>query len=475
MPNIKKKSNAFFYFKLAVALIFLINPCIKTFDLLPDFVSAIIAAGLIKELCERAPGFSEAKEEFVRLGWVSFIRLPAMLLVIVIRSKDTSDNDIITLFCFVFAVFEGYLLFAGVRRLFDALFHIGMRGADAAINPFPVLGKRVSLKPEALRIMCFAFAAVRGLCYALPEMVLLATSDKISDPDKIFNAWALYPKAVSAGALITVIFGALVAILFFLYIRAIKKEGALTDTVNSLYGEAEKQEIEEKIHIKSLKFRLKILAASSFLALRIVFDGTEGIDVLPGFIYGIALFVSVSLLFKKSNTKKLAQIFCGFYTLFSLVCYLFTTDFLSVYKYSSLVNKAAKDAFIPVLISAGAEAVFLIICMVLLGMLLCGFEGAHTGSENLSRLSVENKRAARTKAIIYSSLGALHALAEFLCYVFEFFQTASEVEINGYKRIITTSLLPWFDSVSFVITLAFIAYSCYYLSSLSSDIELKYS
>lgn len=475
MPNVKKKSNAFFYFKLAVALIFLINPYIKTFDLLPDFVSAVIAVGLIRNLCDRAPGFSEARGEFIRLGWVSFIRIPAMLLVIVIRSKDASDNDIVTLFCFVFAVFEGYLLFVSIKRLFDALFHIGMRGADAAIHPFPVIGKRVRLSPELLRILCFAFAVIRGLCYALPEMILLAASDKISDPDKIFNAWALYPKAVTVCALITVIFGALVSVLFFLYIRTIKKEGTLSNAVSALYGESEKKEIEEKIHLKSLKFRLKLLMVSSFFTLNVAFDGTEGIDLLPGFIYGIILFASISLLFEKSNAKRFMQIFSGFYTLFSLTCYIFTTDFLSVYKYTSLVHKAAKDAFMPVLFAAGAEAVFLILCMALLGVLLCRFARTHTGIEGLSKLSLEKKRVTVLRAFAFSFLGSLQALAEFLRYVFEFNQTTSEVMINGQDRIITTSLLPWFDSVSLVITLVFIAYSCYYLSSVSSDIELKYS
>ncbi len=475
MPKIKKKTDAFFYLKLALSLIFLINPCIKTFDLLPDFVSAIIAVGLLRKLCDRAPGFSEAKEEFIRLGWVSFIRLPAMLLVIVIRSKDAGDNDIITLFCFVFAVFEGYLLFLAIKRLFDALFHIGMRGASAAISPFPVLGKRICIRPEALRIFCFAFAVTRGLCYALPEMLLLATSDKITDPGKIFNAWAIYPKAASACALITLVFGAFVSVFFYLYIRAIKKEGALGNTVDSLYADAEKSEIEEKIRVKSLKFRLNLLMISGFFTLNIAFDSTDGINVLPNFIYGILIFASVSLLFNKSGYKRLLQIFSAFYALASFACYLFTTDFLSVYKYSSLVHKAAKDAFMPVLFASGVEFIFLALCMVLLGVLLYRFARTHTESESLSRLSLERNKQAKIKAASFSLLGSLHGLAEFLSCVFEFNQVTQPVMINGQERIITTSLFPWFDSVSLVITLVFIAYGCYYLSSLSKDIELKYS
>lgn len=475
MSRLKKKTNGFFYLKLAVALIFLINPCIKTFDILPDFISAIIIARLLGRLCDRAPGFSEAKEAFIRLGWLSFMKIPAFIVMAVIRSKDTNDNDIVTLFSFVFAIFEGYLLILAINRLFDALFHVGMRGTESAILPFPVLGKKVLMRPETLRIILFVFAVVRSASYALPEMILLTTSDRLGDVNKIFNAWALYPKILSACVLITLVLGIVCAFLFFKFARSIIKEGSLSSTVDALYGEAERAEIEEHIKAKTLKFRLKLLMISSFFTLDIIFDNTDGIDLLPNFIYGIILFASICLLFKKSNSKRLLQIGVAFFTVASFISYTFVTDFLSVYKYSSLIHKAAKDAFLPVILASGVEFAFLVLSMVLLGMLLYKFALIHTGAESITRLTLEKEKSAKTRATLFALLGSLSGLAKLLCYIFEFCQVISEVNIKGQERIITTGLFPWFNSVSFVITLIFIAYSCYYVSSLCEDIELKYS
>ncbi len=474
MAKLQKKTDGFFYFKLTVALIFLVNPSIKTFDIFPDFISSLIIVGLIKEFCERAPGFSEARDAFMRLCTVSLIRLPAFIVVAFIRGSNTGDNDIVTLFTFVFAVFEGYLLVSAIQKLFQALFHIGMRGAEEAITPFSAFGK-ISIRPEALESIGIAFAIVRSVCYVLPEMILLRTSDNIDDPEKIFNAWALYPKVLTVCVIITLIFGAAVAYLFFKYIKEIKKSSALTNTLNKLYGEAERAEIEDAIYAKRLSSRIKLLIFSSVFTLDIFLESTDGIDVLPSFIYGIILFASISLLFDKSLLKKISQICLAAYIALAFSSTVMLSDFLSNYTYSSLIHKGAKKAFLPVLLSSGAEFALLCACMVLIGILLYKFSKKHTRIETFGKLSREKERKTKGFASMFAVFGSLTGLCKFLSYAFEYNQVSSEVLINGQMRVIATSLLPWFNTVSFAVALFFIFYSYYYLTSLSEDIELKYS
>lgn len=477
MPQLKRNKDGFSYLKLAIALIFLVNPCIRTVDLLADFVATIIICRMLSPYCDRAPGFTEAKAAFTKLGWLSFLKIPAFIVMVLARSKNTNDTDIITLFSFIFAIFEAYYLILAVKRLFDALFHVGLRGgADAIITSFPILSKGIRLKPEFLRVGVYIFAIVKSLSYLLPEMILLATTDTFGDPNVVARAWALYPVYMKHGLLITSCMGIAIAYLFFCYIRAVRKNGGIRAAVASLYGEAELMEIEEFIHAKTLKLRLRLLMIAGFFTLDFAFDSTDGIDLLPNFIYGIFLYIAICKLFDDSGVKSVARICTLAYTAVSLLSYVLTIDFLSVYQFTSLAKKATKDAFKPILFCSAVEFITIAISLVVIGILLKKFILKHTSasSELDTRSAASNRTRLTVKTCIYSAMGVACGLIKLLSLYFKFNQTSETVEINHQIRVINTGMVPWFDSFGFVFTLAFIAYGCYYFSVLCDEIDMKY-
>ncbi len=474
----KREKGRFSYFKLTVALIFLINPCIKFVDLLADFISCIIIKNMLDDYCERSEGFTEARDAFVKLGWLSFMKIPAFILAIMIRSKNTIDNDINVLFTLVFAIAEAYLLIVAVKYLFSALFHVGLRGgADATILPFPVFGKSIILKPEILRIIAYVFAVVKSLACFLPELLMLSTTEDAYGNPKLYHLKARYPEFFSIGAITTLILGIIVVYLFFAYIRAIHKEGALRSGIGSLHTEGELLEIEEIIRAKSLKKKLNFLAISSFFYFDIAIGSMGSIDLIPDFVFGIFLLVAAIKLTDKSALRWFNVLPIGLYTVISFINYILTYNFLNDYEYTSLIHKAAKDAYRPILYSNIAQSALLILIFFILCLTLLSF------IENYILFSIANKTKSAKKNRLrsikslcaFGGLGMLSGVCKAVSSLLDYNVSSVEFIVENRPKDIITSALPWFDSFAFVASLAFVAYTCYFISCLCDEIELNYS
>ena len=91
MKNVK-------YGWLIFALIMLFNPNLQLIDILPDFIGFFILAKFIERAADAAPYFEEARAAFVKLGYISLAKIPALFVIVLVRSKNTLDNDIIALF-----------------------------------------------------------------------------------------------------------------------------------------------------------------------------------------------------------------------------------------------------------------------------------------------------------------------------------------------------------------------------------------
>lgn len=480
MPKLKKEKDLCSTAKLILILIFLFNPVIKTVDLLPDFVACIMAAGVLYAFVDRAPDFAEARDAFIKLGWLSASKLPAFFIMIMIRSKNTADNDVITLFALVFAIFEAYFLILAIKHLFSALFHVGMRGgADATVMPIRLFGGRVSLRPEFIKNLAYIAIIVKALAAVLPEMLLLSSVDPSGAVSTSAHMRQFYPSVLLVGIIFSVILSFVLSYLFLSYIKAIRKEGRLLSGISSLSSAEGLIEIEEKIKARSLKARLYLLMMASFFSLDLVFTDFGDIDLVPNFIFGIFLFISAKELLGKLKERTPSLIFSALYTVSAAVTFGITSEFLKKYNYSSLVFRAARDAYFPVVFAGIIEFILLVISFVTLGIMLAKFAELYVfplGTDGKkTRTMLKNIRNLRIKVGIFSGLGIISALTKLLTIIFNYYSVTTEVEINSSITLMSSSLFPWFDSLSFIITVAFIGYCCYFLSSLKDEIELRYS
>ena len=474
----KKEKDSFSYFKLAVALIFLLNPCIKFVDLLADFVACIIISKMLSGYCDRSEGFTEARDSFVKLGWLSFMKIPAFILAVMIRGKNTIDNDISVLFTLIFAVFEAYMLIVAVKYLFSALFHVGLRGgADATILPFPTLGKGVRVRPEVLKVLSYIFAVVKSAACFLPETLMLSTTEDAYGNPKLFRLKAMYPKIFLIGVFVTLALGLIVFILYMAYFRAIRKEGALKSGIISLHTEGELLEIEEYINAKRLKRKLRFIALTSFFSFDIVIENMANIDIVPDFIFGILITLATCKLLSTKKAKLLLGIPAGLYTLLSLVSFVLTLNFLDSYEYISLVHKAAKDAYLPILNIGIAQCCLLAISIFALCFVLYAFIKKHTGIDvdQRSRVTVKNDRRRLSGILVFGFLGTAIGLCKVIGLFLNYNMSVMEFTVQNRAKDIITSPLPWFNTFSFILNIAFVAYTCYFISCLTDEVDLKYS
>ena len=480
MPKLKKEKDLCSTAKLILILIFLFNPTIKTVDLLPDFVACIMAAGVLYAFVDRAPDFAEARDAFIKLGWLSAVKLPAFFIMIMIRSKNTADNDVITLFTLVFAIFEAYFLILAIKHLFSALFHVGMRsGADATVLPISLFGGRASLRPEFIKNSAYVAVVVKAIATVLPEMLLLSSIDPSGAVSTSARMRQFYPSVLLWGMIFSVALSFVLSFLFLSYVKAIRKGGGLLSGISSLSSAEGLIEIEEKIKARSLKARLNILMIASFFSLDLVFTDFGDIDLVPNFIFGIFLFISAKELLGKGKARTPALVFTALYTVSAAVTFGITSEFLKKYSYSSLVFRAARDAYLPVVFAGIIEFILLAISFVTLGIMLTKFTELYVlpldTDGQKTRTMLKNMRNLRTKVCIFSGLGIISALTKLLTIIFNYYSVTTEVEINSSITTMSSSLIPWFDSIAFIITAAFIGYCCYFLSSLNDEIELRYS
>jgi len=133
----KKRKNKIIYGLIVFCLILLFNPNINVIDPLPDFIAWFLLARIFESAADSAPHFEEARANFIRLGWINLLKIPAFLLIMFVKSKDTLDNNIYALVSLSFAVFELILTTQAVKYLFTALFYLGERTeASSLIKPF---------------------------------------------------------------------------------------------------------------------------------------------------------------------------------------------------------------------------------------------------------------------------------------------------------------------------------------------------
>ena len=139
MKNTVKNIN---YKLLIFSLVLLFNPSLNVVDILPDFIAWFILAKIFERAADSAPYFEEARSNFIRLGWLNLLKIPAFFLILFVKSKDTLDNNIYALVSFSFAIFEIILVTQAIKNIFTAAFYLGERtDVPALIEPFAVSKK----------------------------------------------------------------------------------------------------------------------------------------------------------------------------------------------------------------------------------------------------------------------------------------------------------------------------------------------
>ena len=478
--QISNKKEHKIYKLLVFSLFLLLNPNFHIIDFLPDFIAYFIIARLLEKAADSAAYFEEARSSFLKLAYVTLAKIPAMILISYIRTKNTHDNDVYALFALVFAILELIYLISAIKNIFDAVFHLGERAdAPSLISPYK-LTKRRSFTPEALRSFCFFFAICKCVFYVLPQLFILTTTNDYGIT--MAPTAKYYPYMIIA----TQVLGFILGIIWFVrtkrFVFAVYSEGKFDAALEFMQTDSGRERFLGRVKLRKLKYSLTALAFASFFSLELIFTNLRQINLLPHFLYGIILLYAMHKSFEFSKKSLPVYISGSAYIVISAICYVFSFRFLNTYGYIDLISEPeAMRYYSPVLLFTLLEAICLLVFLTCSAVSYSGFIHRNTGlidmeSEKYSRADKEYHKGLVTRVYVMFGLGLLAGISKCVNVFLNreisiLFSDITDVT----KPTFATSPLPWFGLVVFVTAAIYIGYSLYLTSNLKEEIEMKYA
>ncbi len=476
MENTNRKN---FYPLIIFSLALLFNSNINLVDILPDFIAYFILAKLFERAADSAAYFEEARVAFARLGWLNFAKIPALILIVLIRGGNAADNDVFALFSFSFAVIEALLAINAAKNIFAALFHLGERTPlSSAITPFaaPVCKKR-SLTPQAMKEYTYFFIICKSIIYWLPDMFLLT---KVTDSGHIVTISKYYPYVLILAQILGTIVGVIWLVRIIKYVKVIHLEGEFENSLSLLANEDTSIRFQTKTKIRSINSILTFMIVTSFFSLELIFDDFDRINILPHFLFGILMICVFHMLGKHSYTDKRILISGAAYSLLAALAYSASVYFYTTFDYKDLMDiAAAKNAYTFIIVFSVLEFMalltFLLFCSKIYKSFILKNTGLDTESEKYNTRDAELHKTLIKHSYIHCALAALVGLTQLLNVIFKRFVRLVFTDITDVTMpTVYTSLVPWFNLVVTAASVAYILYTFYLVSTLKEEVSMRY-
>ena len=456
---------------IILSLVFLFNPNINLIDILPDCIAYILLALVIGDLAQSIPYLAECKSAVLKLALVTLVKIPAFS---VMYSNMKYGSDIVTLFTFSFAVLEFILIYTAVKNLFLALSYIGERTDCKSVRePFP-LNRRSSLSPEMLEKITLIFFLIKGALNVLPELLLL-TSENFALRKQFRDA---YPAVLVISILASLIIGAIWLGYAIKYVKSIKKKDDLKEAISTIEVYSRPEVSSSEKLAKRLTDALNMLAFSSIFIFDIAVQDFGGRNILPHFIYGLILFYAVFSLTENKTYRGLLSVFAVGFSMSAIVNQSLSAQFFGMYQYVDLsYSKYARAAYMPIKATAVCEVVFILAITVISAFVLARFIKEHTEvlpsdpayGESVKRAHRRLIRNALPLMLISAVINVLKCINVFIMEKVTIIY--SEVNPDG----IAASSAPALNTVIFLLSIIFVVYSFFIVSTLKEEVKFKYS
>lgn len=458
------------YALIVIALIFLFNPNANLIDILPDFIAYILLIIAIGSHEEAIPYLSECKSALVKLGLVTLLKIPAFSFM---YSNLNTGKDIIPLFTLVFVTLELILLYSAVSNGFAALSYLGERTDCRSVREAFTVGKKRKCSPEQLKALTYIFFLAKGILNVAPEILLLTPEDAAMRK-KLAEA---YP-----AVLVLCIFAALIIGIIWLthitkYVKSVRCGNDLGIAISSLEQKGTPEEISVKEKMKKLLFSLSLLAVSSIFIFDIVIADFGGYNVLPHFIYGILLFMSMYSLTKCNKIRSSLSVATVGYSLSSLLGFFATLRFCENYTYADLrYSEAAKSLYTSVKAFAVVELIFSLFMILCTAYAVLDFIKEHTdvapSDPAYSKTNEKNHRLTfRGTLPVFVISAVIHVLK---CVNVFIKQTSQILHTDANNEGIVASGLPAMDTIIFLACVVYVICCFVKASNLKDELKFKY-
>ena len=226
--------------------------------------------------------------------------------------------------------------------------------------------------------------------------------------------------------------------------------------------------------IFSISFKLD-LSVSSLFSFDIAFNNTNGVNILPRFVFVLILLFAAYRLYTSKRLKTALSVTAALYTVLSLLNHYETIVFSDNYDMLELLEReAAREAYMPIKILSVAELVCIIPFIILMAIGFIRFVRSNTGilpnSDGYDKVEASFHKGMVIKSTVLFSLIALINIGK--CT--DAFLDAEISLLYTHGGIIVASVTPWFDFFLIALSALLVIYSFIFLSSVKNEVRFKY-
>lgn len=271
-------------FGLIFGFVFLCNPDIAVFDILPDFIGYAIIVSSLANLSDMFYQFDDAKAGFKKGMYISILKLLSILVIFGVFDYSNRSTGML-LFAFIFAVLEIIFLLPAYKKLFEGFLYAAQRidshsvfrcgyndkGHNKYVASCNKKGKApVIITTRAYRLAVI-FVIVKNIMAVAPELTSLINNSQYRFITLLRGFAALIAFAVGIAFIIRM----------SRYLKAVKRDDVFICGLKKKY----ENEVMPKTYIFTCrKICLAISVAIFAIALSVNFYHEE-INILPGIIF----------------------------------------------------------------------------------------------------------------------------------------------------------------------------------------------
>jgi hypothetical protein len=269
-------------------------------------------------------------------------------------------------------------------------------------------------------------------------------------------------------------------------------EGEFTNSLNFLKSETTEKEYETKVTLRTVNRAFFLIALASLFTYPMIFEDAELINIFPGFIFASLFVYALFSLRKYVSQKNTTLLISGAaYALISIVAFVLSVNFLTKYDYVDLIKvnfesqNAAKNTYIPVIISSAIELIALAVLFFFAFKYLNAFIKENTGlspnSERYSRNEADYHKTLTVRLILFFAFGFFAAFLKFIeIYLYlspkMFFNVAKDDVTNKvlHTSEVVSPAIPWFGVLVTIFSILFIGYTIYFTHIIREEVEMKH-
>ncbi len=396
---------------LITALLFLVNPSVAVFDLLPDFFAWLIVLKLIGRVRYLSIKMNTAADYALKMAWVGFGRIAAFFLIPYV------DGTMELTLTFVFCIMELVWGLPAIKAILGGMVELSeLYGGTAVYRPI------YRLESEGIRTvqtLVVWFWSLKAALNVLPEFFELTgqSSDILSEGVRTLISFKPLAYYFTLG--ITAVFGIILIVFVTPFFKRVFSDKPMLEKIDAAYTE---KYVETGIHnARRLMSALMLITVAGFFVFSLMLDS---MNVMPRFLFPILiLYAAVGIKAAGYKVKAILSVSTVSLVL-SALSYALRWVFVIVHGYYSVSQSfEAYDFFIFTLIFVYVEMISFAVLYFMTARLIMKIAADNTADKTLNdfRVNTHEKRELKIikiKAILAVILFALGANATVDSFIF---------------------------------------------------------